>query len=492
MAVVAEASLEHKSKPVSLIALSEEIDKCLTLGTFGNSDTILKARWAMYELLLRLIAEKDGIKVITAFLSRPTNEWRTVFDDPLLRIRFHEAYGIFRCGHSIANTDFARLMTIHYAHFNSANVPLVVHALGDQGVVGNTNLRVLMNDSGSNANSITEEFLSLFRSEVLVNRLTDVVRDGTLLQPNDGQRKRIELAYDLLCQILPNAILQATRHATLIALAEAYTLDAEMGSGTARSVPGMIFISSREMDSVWTLAEAMLHELSHCKLFDLYLGRRIFHSNYDVHTANTILSPWNVHTEYQSNEWPFDQAFAAFHVYVHLAAFKAGLNNIDINFFEQKYGKIIINESLSDASARARYLGAQIIRHADTHLSEDGINLITWLGRILDSIDSIEFEPARIKYFNPIEREFKVCPFSTTQSPGDDITLVLRHDPPELLLVDPLPFELLNVLNSGETVVNYDQFFIDDIPSISIWGNLLSASDELYKLHLIEINNNSK
>jgi hypothetical protein len=467
-------------------ACTDGIDESLTSGPYGDTESVLGARWAIYELLLHRMAKSESLSTLDHLLARPSDEWHRVFDDPLLRIRLHEAYGIFRCGHRIEATDFIRLVKDHSEHLIGEREPLVVHAFGNRGTVGSSPLLVLDGDPKSPPSSIQEEFLNLFRSEILVNRLTGIVRQGGLRVPDLAQRSRLDSAFSLLSELLPLTTRDAARHATLVALAEAHTQDAEMGSGTARSVPGLVFMSKREMRSVWTLAEALLHELTHCKLFDLYLGRRIFRSDYDVRNAATIRSPWNVHTEYQSNEWPFDQALAAYHVYVHLAALSARITAIGIEELEARYGPRCFNESLLDAAARARYLGAQLVRHAEAHLSDDGAKLVAWLGETLDVIAPPTTRFSGVKYLESVHQQFNACPYTVANSGDSDVTIVLRHEPPELMLIDPLPFSVLSAFNAKRGPRDWDQLFRKDAASVVVIGELLIAADELCALHLIK------
>lgn len=467
-------------------ACMDGIDELLTSGSYGDTELVLEARWAIYELLLHRMAKSENLDALDHLLARPSDEWHRVFDDPLLRIRLHEAYGTFRCRHRIAATDFSRLVRDNSEHLAAEREPLVVHALGNRGTVGSSSLLVLDVDPNRPPSSVQEEFLNLFSGEILVNRLTGITRQGGLRIPDLAQRSRLDSAFNLLTELLPLTAQDAAKHATLVALAEAHTHDAEMGSGTARSVPGLVFMSNREMRSVWTLAEALLHELTHCKLFDLYLSRRIFRSDYDVRNAVTILSPWNVHTEYQSNEWPFDQALAAYHVYVHLAALGARITAIGIEQLEERYGPRCFNESLLDAPARARYLGAQLVRHAEAHLSDDGAKLVTWLGEVLDAIDPPPSRFSDVKYLNSIHRQFEACPYTEAEAGDGDLTIVLRHDPPELILIDPLPLSVLSAFDANGGLGAWDQLFRKDAPSVVAFGELLIAADELCALHLIQ------
>jgi len=181
---------------------------------------------------------------------------------------------------------------------------------------------------------------------------------------------------EALFKTVPYAASSALTHVSIAAWARVETDDARMESGATRTIPGMIFLSVDDLTTPWRVAEAILHEATHEKLFDLYLTASVLGPEYNALTSPRIKVPWNESHELQSNEWPVDQALAALHVYAHLAVFakaSAGLNN-----------------AASDLEERSIYRGSFLAEHlaeyADSTLGASGRRLIQWCCDFLERV----------------------------------------------------------------------------------------------------------
>jgi len=219
----------------------------------------------------------------------------------------------------------------------------------------------------------TGRLIQLFEAECLPNRLTGTVSTGELIAADIDLQRLVAEGMQILFSYLPRTTSSALRHTSIAAWARVGTDAARMQSGATRTIPGMIFLSVDELTSPWSVAEALLHESVHQKLFDLYITNNILGPGYDALLAPRITVPWNIDHDMQSNQWPVDQALAALHVYAHLAALGALAR-------EKEPGAASLHER---ALYRGGFLADALSNTVDKSLALGGRVLVTWCADVL-------------------------------------------------------------------------------------------------------------
>jgi hypothetical protein len=154
----------------------------------------------------------------------------------------------------------------------------------------------------------------------------------------------------------------------------------------------------------WWVADRLLHESLHQKLYDFRQTHSLLASDLAPQSAlskepaATVRCIWNAGGWGGSNDWDTFRAIAAFHVYVHLAVFCAQA--------ERRRAELLARFGAPDASfptmtgrreaiERAQYLGREIRKSCWQELGPAGRLLVEWLSIILNSI-------GRAQHDNPV------------------------------------------------------------------------------------------
>ena len=358
---------------------------------FAEPSRILEARLGLYDLMVQALADRvASVREDASILAaQPPDRRAIIMDDPVVRYVFHDAFNLLKQDNLPAEPELLRALYRALRERSMAPTPTspLEWEMPQSIIVGRPATWVWC------ANSSATTFVTLFKQQFvdhcLRNTLTDQRREGALITPDARLLKLLQDGCDLLFMVLPELIMSALSHVRMIAWVRSHTADAAMQSGSARTIPGAVFLSVDHLQTPWSVAEALLHEAIHNKLFDLYLTRLVLDSRYRAASAATVLSPWNEHTTFQSNRWPLDQALAAFHVYVHLALFAAALEEREEELFD-RFGPIDRTDKALTcwvAAERARYLGKELRELAREGASNaryiglgpDGHELIQWL-----------------------------------------------------------------------------------------------------------------
>jgi predicted O-methyltransferase YrrM len=201
--------------------------------------------------------------------------------------------------------------------------------------------------------------------------------------PNGLQISMLSKAVRLLQELLPTLAPSALIHARLAACVPNAGQWTGVTSASQFKLGGTLFISQSLVDP-WSLAEHLLHESLHQKLYGFWLG----HSLFEADSANIVrvLSPWNSPKLSRDNCWSTNRALAAFHVYVHLGLLAAVAEQRAAEL-EPAYGPFRGMISSRKALDRAHYLGEQIREVCWAELGKAGQRLVEWLISILDCLD---------------------------------------------------------------------------------------------------------
>jgi predicted O-methyltransferase YrrM len=202
--------------------------------------------------------------------------------------------------------------------------------------------------------------------------------------PDAADIEMLQSGARLLEELLPSLAPSALHHAHLVACLPASRLF--IGSGSRSDLPGMFFLR-QSLGTPWWIAESLLHESIHSKLYDLVAGHSLVRSD-DGTRSIPVVIPWRPSRLSGENRFRAQHALTAFHVYVHLALLSTVAERRAPEL-EATYGPLSGMIESHRARARARYLGRQL--HAQPLCWEDlgaiRQQLADWLSSLLDMLD---------------------------------------------------------------------------------------------------------
>ncbi|MEW2164632.1 HEXXH motif-containing putative peptide modification protein [Streptomyces sp. NPDC007084] len=204
-------------------------------------------------------------------------------------------------------------------------------------------------------------FENLFRRHLSAGEDAD-----RLTRVTAAQATTLRAAVELMLTTAPALAGGLLRHARYVVAVDG---PGAFDSASTREIPGVAFVAVRCMRTPERLAEALLHEFVHLRLYDLQATRSVFAPAYDTDTAPTVAPEW--HRTSEVSRWPVDRALAAAHVYVHLRA-----------WFERRAedsGEPDLRRSAETAAFRATSLLDKVAGHAGECLGPAGRDLLRWL-----------------------------------------------------------------------------------------------------------------
>ncbi|CQD22323.1 O-methyltransferase family protein [Mycobacterium europaeum] len=220
---------------------------------------------------------------------------------------------------------------------------------------------------------------SIFR-EVVMQRY------GTLpCTPSAGSIEMLTTGCRLLHDLLPSLTPSALHHAQIIAVVPPAGRFIGVASGSQFHLGGVIFLRESPV-SPWWVAEHLLHESLHHKLYDFRHGHSLIQLNDMVDQERPVVTPWNSSRLSGANRWNTTRTLAAFHVYVHLALL-ATVAEHRAPELEEAYGPLSDMLESHRARARARYLGQKLQALCWNELGAAGHALADWLHSLLDILD---------------------------------------------------------------------------------------------------------
>jgi hypothetical protein len=193
----------------------------------------------------------------------------------------------------------------------------------------------------------------------------------------------------LLGKLLPLLSRSALRHTHLIAV---FPSAAWKGAASLSQfwLGGTIFLGREFLQSPWWVAEHLLHESLHQKLYDFHHGHSLLEAEFSRENAPRVCSLWNIPGADNSNIWDTHRAVAAFHVYVHLALLST-IAEERATELETVYGSAHAKPGMIDsrrAMERAHFLGEKIKESCWQELGVAGKRVIEWLISVLNALDS--------------------------------------------------------------------------------------------------------
>jgi hypothetical protein len=210
-----------------------------------------------------------------------------------------------------------------------------------------------------------------------------------LCTPSDDELENLKKGMQLLSDLAPLLSRSALSHTHMVALFPRVGGWKGRASCSQFRVGGTIFLSRESLRNPWWVAEHLLHESLHQKLYDFRRGHSLFQLDPQRAESPQIYSPWNVHDAKGSNYWDVFRAVAACHVYVHLVLL-CMLAESRAAELEPRYGPIRQSPAMTYSRAafeRAYYLCEQIRQSAWEELGVAGKRLIEWLSAVLDVLE---------------------------------------------------------------------------------------------------------
>ncbi|WP_116744312.1 hypothetical protein [Janthinobacterium sp. 78] len=209
-----------------------------------------------------------------------------------------------------------------------------------------------------------------------------------LSTPTPQERVLLHRGLRLLETLLPRLTASALSHVQLIALFPKLGTWRGKASSSQFRVNGSVFLNQELIGNPWWLAEHLLHESLHQKLYDFRHGHSLLAPDYAREDGAKVCSLWNAPDDDGNHYWDAHRALAAFHVYVHLALLCLQAERQEAALAPQ-YGPIGQHMSGSRrAIDRARYLGEQLQSTTWPELGLAGRHMTHWLLDVLDALDT--------------------------------------------------------------------------------------------------------
>jgi hypothetical protein len=235
------------------------------------------------------------------------------------------------------------------------------------------------------------------RSDVLGRSFRQMVEHEYgewLCTPSADDVSMLQKAMRLLEELLPLLSRSALSHAHVVAVFPGTGKWQTVASSSQFRLTGVIFLNKTTFKSAWWLAEHLLHESLHQKLYDFRHAHSLLARD-DPDEANhpddpcTVVSLWNPPGLNGANVWDPHRAIAAFHVYVHLALL-CTVAEQRAPELESIYGRIDAPPTMTKsriAFERAHYLGENLRTVCWPELGLAGQRMVEWLSSILDALD---------------------------------------------------------------------------------------------------------
>jgi predicted O-methyltransferase YrrM len=224
------------------------------------------------------------------------------------------------------------------------------------------------------------DFGAAFRSVI------DLEYGHQLSSVTDPELAALRRGRDLLLELMPRLAPSALAHTHLIGCFSNEGFWRGKLSSSQIRAGGTIFLSREMLTDPWCIAEHLLHESLHQKLYDFRHGHQLMHPEVAASESVLVTSLWNSPELNGANQWDTSRAFAAFHVYVHLSVLALIAEQLAdglVAAYGAPRGLIGSRKALD----RARYLGEQLDDVRSLALGPAGERLLDWLREVLDVVD---------------------------------------------------------------------------------------------------------
>ncbi|WFB10502.1 hypothetical protein LRS74_28320 [Streptomyces sp. LX-29] len=222
---------------------------------------------------------------------------------------------------------------------------------------------------------------------------------GPLCDPTPGEIATLQTSAELLSEILPQTSRSALEHTHLIGITPGVGGWERRSSSSQFRVTGAIFLNRKLLKNPWWVAEHLLHESLHQKLYDFRHGHSLLaqdlqetpekHTEHHSVEGRKMVSLWNSPGVEELNRWDTHRALAAFHVYVHLSLFCTLAERRSAEL-QDIYGTPDVPSPMTPsrkAFERAHYLAENLHGLCWEELGLAGQWMTEWLTSILDAMN---------------------------------------------------------------------------------------------------------
>ncbi len=234
-------------------------------------------------------------------------------------------------------------------------------------------------------------------SQSMQEIVQEMVPDAHIDTASQEQIEVLNAAAKLLDTLLPQLAPSALNHVTsVVIVSERKTPGlghSGFGSGTTRSLPGVIVVSASELKTPWRAAEILLHEALHLKFIDLEFTHSMNLTAAEKGQRWTIVPPWltlNAGIE----EWPPIRAMTAAHVYVGLSLFFYCGQMLAVQPNAPAWNQSVeFHQAILEAPYRAHFLLGALAERIDS-LGLAGQYFVGWLKELAESLFNSSFRAA--------------------------------------------------------------------------------------------------
>jgi hypothetical protein len=236
----------------------------------------------------------------------------------------------------------------------------------------------------------------------------DNFKGEPLCVPSAAEVAMLKRGADLLEVLLPACAQSVLSHVHLVVLVPHVGGWKRKGSCSEFRISGTIFLNREMIRNPWWVAEHLLHEALHQKLYDFRHTHSLLAEDLSAEAPEpdkgvAIAAIWNLGGMNASTGWDTFRAIAAFHVYVHLALLCVQVDRRKTELHKH-FGALPDAHSPAttgrrEAFERAQYLGRRIKDACWQEMGPAGRLFVAWLRSILQAIDPAP-PPPDTRYLN--------------------------------------------------------------------------------------------
>jgi len=226
-------------------------------------------------------------------------------------------------------------------------------------------------------------------------------------RPTEEESGNLRQGIALLRELFPLLTPSVLRHIDIIALVSAKPARDEDGppggnplstdpfiSSSGDTSPGAVFVSPSVLTNPWYIAEIILHEGLHSKLYDVMATHNLLRPNYTTDEAAQFYPLWHRSSE----SWAVHRSLFAMHVYAHLALFFQRVAK-SFDALAPRFGPLHVLDarlSMRRSLDRAHFLGIKLAEVGSRDLGPAGRLLLAQLQEMLLALDDASEEGASV------------------------------------------------------------------------------------------------
>lgn len=193
--------------------------------------------------------------------------------------------------------------------------------------------------------------------------------------PTPIQTQKIRQAFKMLQRLFPDWPEMFSHTQLIVLVRSAPGVGRIFESASTDKLASLILLSDRAIQSTHHLAEALLHEATHNKLYDIWSSVGILAEGAHNPGLGVAVSWLRDGDDWSGNKWAVSRSLAALHVYLHLIIFLDRLcKEIDVSSRREEFLK------------RAQYVYVGLQECSRSLLKKDGEALLDWLGDNLNEL----------------------------------------------------------------------------------------------------------